>query len=103
MGKLDTEGKTAGGKVLVLLLRLQVQKQLSDPSTTDTYTATFIHAREQPGTHSNSNKSIHARPHRNVMNTHCVYELSLYYVILSYCYSVWSGSKFIRILSIGLC
>lgn len=27
------------------------------------------------------------------MNTHCVYELSLYYVILSYCRSVLSGSK----------
>lgn len=30
MGKLNTELKTAGGKVLVLLLRLQVRKQHSD-------------------------------------------------------------------------
>lgn len=30
MGKLDPEREIAGGKVLVLLPRLQVQQQLSD-------------------------------------------------------------------------
>ncbi len=50
--------------MLVLLPRLQVLQQLSDwPQNhrhTHTHTATFIHARKQPGTHSNSDKHMHA-------------------------------------------
>lgn len=108
-GKLDPERKMAGGKVLVLLPRLQVRQHFSDwpqnhkHAHTHTQPHSCMQKSSQAHTQTQTSTCMHARPRTNVTNTHCVYELSLYYVILSSCHSVWSGSKLLWFVSIGLC
>lgn len=62
MGKLDPERAIAGGKVLVLLPRLQVRQHPSDwpQNHKHAHMVTFRNAKEQPGTHSHSHKQMHA-------------------------------------------
>lgn len=62
MGKLDPEREMAGGKVLVLLPRLQVRQHPSDwpQNHKHAHMVTFREAKGQPGTHSHSHKQMYA-------------------------------------------